>query len=151
MRYCIVTVLCCIFFLPVLAQHPEEDAVKATIQQLFTAMKSGDTALLASTFAPNAVLQTIVEKKDGSTLVQTEEVQAFISSVGRPHTETYDERIVFGPVSVDGKLASAWTPYRFFLGEKFSHCGVNSFQLVKLATGWKIQYIIDTRRRSDCD
>ena len=43
------------------------------------------------------------------------------------------------------------TPYKFYVGEKFSHCGVNSFQLVKIRGEWKIQYIIDTRRRQNCD
>ncbi|MFT4023529.1 MAG: nuclear transport factor 2 family protein [Flavihumibacter sp.] len=132
------------------AQSPEEPAVKACINRLFDAMRSGDSVALAACFSPSAVMQTILTRKDGSTEVRTESVQAFIHSVGQPHKEPYEERIEYGSVLVDGHLAVAWTPYRFYLGTKFSHCGVNSFQLVKLKTGWKVQYIIDTRRKEGC-
>lgn len=61
-----------------------------------------------------------------------------------------DERIQFDVVKVDGPLASVWTPYKFYFKGQFSHCGVNSFQLVRVNGEWKIQYLIDTRRRNDC-
>ncbi|MCA0395829.1 MAG: nuclear transport factor 2 family protein [Bacteroidetes bacterium] len=132
------------------AQSKEEASVKACIDQLFTAMRTGDSSLLAECFSPTALLQTIVSHQDGSTEVKTEPVQLFVSSVGKPHKEVYDERISYGSILVDDNLASVWTPYQFYLGEKFSHCGVNAFQLVKLNGRWKIQYIIDTRRKGDC-
>jgi hypothetical protein len=40
-------------------------------------------------------------------------------------------------------------PYQFYIGDKFSHCGVNSFQLVKLQGQWKIQYLIDTQEKRE--
>jgi hypothetical protein len=78
-------------------------------------------------------------------------MDAFITAVTKPHKEIYDERITFDVVKTDGVLATAWTPYKFYVGEKFSHCGVNSFQLVKLDGNWKIQFIIDTRRKQPCN
>ena len=61
-----------------------------------------------------------------------------------------DERIAFDGIKIDGPMATAWTPYNFYFNGKFSHCGVNNFVLVKQDNGWKIQYIIDTRRRQGC-
>jgi len=58
---------------------------------------------------------------------------------------------VFAKILIDSQLASVWTDYKFYIGDKFSHCGVNSFQLVKLNDGWKIVYIIDTRRKEGCN
>lgn len=126
------------------------DEVKVPIQALFDGMRRSDTTLMQSAFAPTAILQTITKTKDGLTAVRTEELKKFISSVGKPHPEVYDERITFDLIKIDGDLATAWTPYHFYVGEKFSHCGVNSFQLVRLNGVWKIQYIIDTRRREGC-
>jgi len=71
--------------------------------------------------------------------------------IAKPHTEAYDERITFDLVKIDGELAMVWASYKFYLGEKFSHCGVDAFQLVKINNDWKIQYLIDTRRRQGCD
>ncbi|MFT2543406.1 hypothetical protein ACMWP9_36050, partial [Escherichia coli] len=61
-----------------------------------------------------------------------------------------DERIVFDVVKIDADLAIVWTPYQFYRNGTFSHCGVNSFQLVRLNGRWKIQYLIDTRRKTGC-
>jgi hypothetical protein len=146
-------VLLTLISVPAFAQAPDDetDAVKKTVNDLFLGMKKGDTALIRSAFSRNAVMQTIAKNKEGVVRVLTEPVDSFLASVARPHAEVYDERIEFNTIKIDGELASVWTPYKFYIGEKFSHCGVNSFQLVKISGEWKIQYIIDTRRRQNCE
>lgn len=145
-----------IFFLSVClwagasAQTPE-DSVKAVINNLFAAMKTGDVELLKSTFADTAILQTITRNKEGKTAVKTDAVSTFVESISKLPKGAADERIVFDVVKIDGPLAIAWTPYKFYFNEKFSHCGVNSFQLVRYNGNWKIQYLIDTRRRAGCE
>ncbi len=47
-------------------------------------------------------------------------------------------------------MANAWTPYEFWYNGNFSHCGVNSFQLIKKDEKWKIIYLVDTRRKEGC-
>jgi len=148
MRYLLIILTICT--LKASAQN-DEAAVKATVNTLFEGMRKSDSALLRKAFAPGAIMQTVAKPKAGGTMVRTDSVEAFIRQVSTPHTEVYDERIQFGAVHIDGDLASAWTPYKFYVGEKFSHCGVNSFQLVRLNGEWKIQYIIDTRRREGCE
>jgi hypothetical protein len=132
------------------AQSDEESAIKKTINNLFTGMKTGDSTSTRTAFAPAAIMQTITNK-EGKTGIRTESVNDFIKFIGTPHQEKYDERIVFTKILIDGPLASVWTDYKFYLGEKFSHCGVNSFQLVKGDKGWQIVYIIDTRRKEGCN
>ena len=132
------------------AQQAETDAVKKTITTMFDAMRKGDSTMLRSAFAKGLVLQSVGTKKDGSTVLSTENPDNFVKLVGTPHKEVYDERITYGDIKVDGPLASVWTPYKFYLGDKFSHCGVNFFQLMKTTEGWKIIYIVDTRRKDNC-
>ncbi|HEY4150385.1 MAG TPA: hypothetical protein VGM41_15710, partial [Chitinophagaceae bacterium] len=60
-----------------------------------------------------------------------------------------DERIQFETIRIDGALAIVWAPYQFFYNGKLNHCGADSFQLVRSNGKWKIQYLIDTRRK-DC-
>lgn len=127
-----------------------EDSVKNVVQQMFAAMKSSDSSLLKSCFAEQVIFQTITKDKNGNTVVKTEDAAAFAAQVGKAEPLSLDERIQFDVVKVDGDLAIVWTPYRFYYKEKFSHCGVNSFQLVRLNKEWKIQYIIDTRRKINC-
>ncbi len=133
-----------------MAQNEEELAVKQVVNQLFTAMKNADTALLKACFADSAVLQTITTNKLGEMVVKTDKVSMFVKSIGSLPVGAADERIKFGNIAVDGNLAMVWTPYSFYFKENFSHCGVNAFQLVKFKNGWKIQYLIDTRRKTNC-
>jgi Putative lumazine-binding len=127
-----------------------EDSVKAAVTNMFAAMKNADSAALQNAFSPTAVLQTIGRSKEGQTVVRTENVSAFASSIGKLPKGDADERITFGAVHIDGPMASVWTPYEFYFKGNFSHCGVNSFQLVRVNGEWKIQYIIDTRRKDKC-
>ena len=132
------------------AQSPE-DSVKAVVNQLFAAMKGANAAMLKDAFADSAVLQTIRRKQDGTFFVQDEKVSDFVEQIGKAKKDSLDERITFETVKIDGPLAIAWTPYKFYYAGNFSHCGVNSFQLVKINGRWKIQFLIDTRRRQGCD
>lgn len=133
-------------------QKPEnpEKAIKATINRFFEGMEKSDTALLKSTCTPTMVLQTYMADKEGKMQVYTEEFAEFVAMIAAPTTDQYDERIKFEAIHAEKSLASVWTPYSFFINGKRSHCGTNSFQLVKTADGWKIQYIIDTRRKQGC-
>jgi hypothetical protein len=129
------------------AQHlNEKQAVQQVIRNMFIAMQTGDTALFRSCFAPKVIFQTIVTKEI-QTQVKSEDFEAFLKSLTKYPKGALDERIKFKGVHEDGTLASAWTPYQFYYQGKFSHQGVNSFQLVKLKNEWRIQYLIDTRRK----
>ena len=126
------------------------DSVKATISRLFEAMLEADGKKLQSCFTDSAFLQTITQDKTGKDIVKNDEVAGFVKQISNIPKGVADERIVFGVVKVDGPLAIVWAPYQFFRNGVFSHCGVNSFQLVRLRNEWKIQYLIDTRRKGNC-
>ncbi|UHO39415.1 nuclear transport factor 2 family protein [Chryseobacterium capnotolerans] len=120
--------------------------IEKPIRNLFLGMKNADPELVKTAFAENAILQTIT--KDGT--VKSDNIQDFIASVSKFTKDELDERILVETIHTDGNLASVFTPYSFYLKGRLSHCGANSFQLVKQNNEWKIQYIIDTRRKENC-
>lgn len=127
-----------------------EDSVKAVVNQLFEGMKGANPELVRTAFADSAVLQTIVRGREGME-VKNEQVAEFVASLSKLPKGDADERIEFETIRIDGPLAIVWTPYKFYYKGQFSHCGVNSFQLVRIKGVWKIQYLIDTRRKQGCD
>jgi hypothetical protein len=147
----ILIILTALFYSAILFAQSPEDSVKAVINQLFTAMKETDAAKLRDAFADSAVLQTIRRKPDGTFYVHNDKVSAFAEQIGKSKKDSLDERIEFASIRIDGPLASVWTPYKFYYAGNFSHCGVNSFQLVRINGRWKIQFLIDTRRRQGCE
>lgn len=128
-------------------EEKPEKAIKTVINNFFTGMEKGDTVLLRSTCTAEPVFQTFMANQEGKMQVYTEDFDEFVRFVGTPTKDKYKEEIEFEAIHAEKSLASVWTPYNFYLNGKVSHCGTNSFQLVKTAEGWKIQYIIDTRRR----
>jgi hypothetical protein len=129
----------------------DETAIKSAVSKLFEGMKKSDTTIIRAFFSSNPILQTIIKNKDGQVGLETEPLDSFLVSVAASHTEVYDERITFDVIKIDGELAMVWAPYKFYVGARLNHCGVNSFQLVKINGEWKIQYLIDTRRRHGCE
>lgn len=129
----------------------DEAAVKEAVNRLFEGMKKTDTTMIRSVFSTQPILQTVFKNKEGKVFIESEPLDSFLVAVSKPHTEVYDERITFDVVKIDGDLAMVWAQYKFYVGEKFSHCGVDCFQMVKLNGEWKIQYLIDTRRRQGCE
>jgi len=127
-----------------------EDSVKATINRLFEGMKKADTTVLKSAFTDDPILHTVATNKKKKVYVRVEKFNDFVKITGQQKEGEADERIQFETIRIDGPLAMVWAPYEFYYKGKFRHCGVNSFQLVRLEDGWKINYLIDTRRKS-CD
>ena len=82
-----------------------EAGIKKAISNLFDGMKKGDTSMIRSAFSPSAVMQTIVKNKDGKVQVRNESVDAFIVSIGQPHSEAYDERLSYDIIKTDADLA----------------------------------------------
>ena len=133
--------------LPIIATAQEDTTIKSVIQTFFTAMHNGDTTLLKQTCTNFPLFQTVTQDKAGNWKVISQPFSSIIEFVGLQHKDKYEEKITFQSILIEPNLASVWTPYTFFINEQISHCGINSFQLVKLDSTWKIQYIIDTRRR----
>ncbi|MEO6038147.1 MAG: nuclear transport factor 2 family protein [Saprospiraceae bacterium] len=126
----------------------EEKAVKAVVNRFFEAMEKKDTALLRSTCTERPVFQTYMNNREGKLELMTEDFSEFVAFVGAPSADKYAEKIAFEGVHVELTMASVWAPYKFYLNGKFLHCGTDSFQLIKKAGEWKIQYILDTRRKN---
>ncbi len=132
------------------AQTENVEAIKATITKLFDGMRAGDSSMVASVFLKDAPMNTVFTNRNGEVVRSVGSLKRFLNAVGTQHPEVWDEQISSFNIQIDGDLASVWTPYKFYLGDNFSHCGVNSFQLAKLGSQWKIMYIVDTRRGTDC-
>jgi hypothetical protein len=127
------------------------DSIKAVINKLFTGMKNSDTVMVKSCFSETALMQTFAKNKEGKTIITTDSPGDFAKMIATIPAGAADEQIVFKDLKIDGAMAAVWTPFKLYFNGQFYSCGVNSFQLVRLNNEWKIQYILDTRRKTDCE
>lgn len=128
------------------AAQSAEAEVRRVVTRLFDAMRAGDSAAVRAVFHPRAFLATALVRANGPEL-RVDSLESFVRGVGTPHPEVWDERLSNVHVRVDGPLAAVWTDYDFYTGPRFSHCGVDAFQLARGAGGWQIIALTDTRRR----
>lgn len=150
MKTLLFTLLSILAFFNTQAQTPEEE-VKVTIERFFEGMLGSDTTKMLETLHPECTLSTVKSPKDKPAELQIDGMDKFIKSVATPKNGlVLDERISSYDIKIDGPMAIAWTPYEFYVNDKFSHCGVNVFTLIKTGSGWKISSIIDTRRKENC-
>lgn len=117
----------------------------ATAEKLFQAMSAHDAAAARVLFTGDAGLTTV--RPDGTITVVPREkwLQALGSS-----KEEWLERMWNTKVLEHGNMAVVWGDYDFHLGKQFSHCGVDSFNLVKSEGVWKIAGIFFTSEKTGC-
>ena len=128
-------------------QSPEE-----RVQEFFEAFHSKDTLALREFAHTGARLESVARDAEGNTTLKSNDYSTFLKGIASiPAKASFKEKLHEFRVEENGLLATVTTPYSFYYNGEFSHCGVNSFQLVKLEGNWKIVYLIDTRIKEDCD
>ena len=126
----------------------QESEIQMTIGKFFNAFHQRDSIALKKVCSENLVLHSISESEKGPKF-SIQKASDFYKSIATiPLTMKFEEKILSFKVQIDGSMAHVWTPYEFYVNDKLSHSGVNSFQLYKENDSWKVVYILDTRRKS---
>lgn len=116
----------------VYGQNNEERAVIEAAQDIFDAMEALDGEAFRDSMVPEGLLLSV----SSDTTRRTTRDQFAESLASR--TTPIIERMWDPEVRIDGPLATVWTAYDLYRGDEFSHCGTDTFQLVKTTDGWKV-------------
>jgi hypothetical protein len=152
MRYhFIFTIFSLLIFSAADAQNSEEAAIRNVVVQLFQGMEKGDSAMVHNAFTKEVTAATIFRDKTGNAVLDREtSMDGFYKAIGTPHKDVWYEEFWNLKIQVDGDFAQVWCDYAFYIGDKFSHCGVDALHLHKTIDGWKIFHLADTRRTTGC-
>ncbi len=129
----------------------DKKAVEAAVKTLFDGMLASDTAQARSVMAPNLRIIILGKSPEGAVTTRETTGKQFLANLASRPPQTMDERYWDGQVQVAGDLASFWCEYAFFNAGKFSHCGVDVFQLYRSPQGWKIVNLSYNIRRENCN
>jgi ketosteroid isomerase-like protein len=133
---------------PLFAQGNQAPSI--VIESFFDGMRASDGEILLSLVTDDITLHTVTQR-EGETVRAATDMSRFMESVSNAPVGLLNEELTSLVVHMDGDLATAWMEYNFFRGDEFSHCGVNSMNLIQTNEGWKIFSIVDTRRTDPCD
>lgn len=123
--------------------------IEKVVTTLFDMMRDSDGERIKELITEGATLHTVIQE-NGNTSLRETRFDDFIRSVSATEPGTLDEQLTSFISHEDENLATAWMEYRFFVSGEFSHCGVNTMNLVKKPDGWKIFSIVDTRKTEGC-
>jgi hypothetical protein len=146
---CIFLALVSLSAVPARAQAPAaaDREVVATVQRIFDAMAACDAATIRTlTIAEGRLFRIAPGAATGARSSSLEEFsQRFTTCSSR-----LLERMWEPQVRVHKDIATLWAPYDFWLDGTFSHCGIDSFELVRTAGGWKLTGGIYTVEKEGC-
>ncbi|SHL48562.1 3-methyl-2-oxobutanoate hydroxymethyltransferase [Flavobacterium chilense] len=131
-----------------LVSHAQKQDVQKSIELFFEGFHQKDTIKMKSVCSSGIILQSISESPTKGNKLSDEMAQEFYKSIASiPSSMKFQEKILNYNIQIDGSMAHVWAPYEFYLNDKLSHSGVNTFTLFKEGNIWKIIYLIDTRRK----
>ncbi|MCW5957194.1 MAG: nuclear transport factor 2 family protein [Pyrinomonadaceae bacterium] len=121
------------------AQNDRQSAIDV-VDQLFAGMKARNADQIKSVFSPEGQLVAIDKPRDGKGISTTRIFtgEAFAKMISEAKGPDFIETMPSPEARIAGDMAIVTGRYTFYVGDKFSHCGTNTFNLVRSETGWKI-------------
>lgn len=150
MKQIFVTILAtAILSASLFAQKPDDAKdVFAVVNKLFDAMAAADAAAIIATGTKENQLVAIQKMRDGKTRISVLGSEAFSKFFTKPGSV---KEVMYAPkIETSGDWAMVWGRYVFYADGKLSHCGINQFNLVRTADGWKIANGASTIDPGDC-
>ena len=126
----------------------DEQKIKNVINQFFKSLETRDTLLMSQTTMNEAQIWRRRNNK------KPLEIDMRFSKNDLQEMST-DPKIKEIPlsfeISVDKGIAIAWVPYKLWVEDEFSHCGIDVFTLFEMDGKWKIISTAYTIEKVNCD
>ena len=123
--------------------------ILATGQGVFDAL-GGDADKLSAVMMPDVTMRSNSIEEDGTVTSSTSTVEGLRDRIVSSGS-TMVERRFDSQVMVSGPIATVWTPYDFYTGGEFSHCGIDVVTLLHTQEGWRIMSLDWSRQQPpDC-
>ena len=122
------------------ASDADGKAAIAVADSVLAALSSGNNPTLARLTLDSAVVGG-VGLRDG---VERLSLRTWGLYINRTGPSTFTERGFDATVRVQDRVAQVWMPYDLYIGDKWSHCGVDTFTLMKSEGRWRVAALIYT-------
>jgi len=132
------------------AQNAEEQAVQNTVNQFFQALAERDRRLLASITLPGSLNISTSVSNQGATEIRIQNYKQLLDNLGGEGPALL-ERVWNPTILIRRDIATFWAPYDFHVNGVFSHCGIDSFQLIKRQDQWFLTNLSWTVERENCE
>ncbi len=122
-------------------------AVLAVTERMFAALAAKDGAALLAEVVPEgrATANDLGPRRGVRSMSWADFAGGLARIPGRPM-----ERSIEPHVHVEGDIAMIWSRYEFTLDGRFSHCGINHFDLIRQDGRWRVLNVTWTQQYENC-
>lgn len=127
----------------------DEQAILNTVDQFVTALAERNRQLLTSITVQGSLNISTSIGASGDQRIRIQNYTQLLnnlSSEGPALLERYWDPTVL----IQRDIAVFWAPYDFHVNGEFSHCGIDSFQLIKRDERWLLTNLSWTVERTGC-
>ena len=141
-RLFVAALACCVLAGSVSAQiaPADEKAAIAAADSVLMALSNGDNAALLRLTLDSAVVGG-VGLRNGMERMSLSSWHPYTSRTG---PSPFTERGFDATARVQDRVAQVWFPYDLYIGDKWSHCGVDTFTLMKTDGRWRVAALVYT-------
>ena len=118
------------------SEAKERKAVLIVVKEFFDTMASRDVTGARRILIPEGRFHSVREQALRP-VIRTFTNEEYLKNLSEGK-ERLRERMWNPRVHIRSFIATVWTPYYFWIDDKLSHCGFDSFNLIKLSGEWKI-------------
>ena len=135
------------------AEASERETILAVMDKAFAAVRSSqpdDWRAIQLAEGTTLSFRPHPDGEPGKLEMRVSNNEAFIAKL-EPDGHEYVERWTKEPtVLIRGPIAVVWGEYEFWIDGEFSHCGVDSTDLVKVDGEWKVANFMWTVEKVNC-
>jgi hypothetical protein len=116
------------------SQDADRAAILAVVDSAMARISRNDFAATAELMLPDAMTYRVATTGD-PTRYGADTRDEFAKVVPQ---QQLIERGFDPEVKISGRIATVWLPYDFHVDKKWSHCGVDTFTMLKVGDTWRI-------------
>jgi len=153
------TILCLIVLFNVsqptnaIAESGDREAILAVMDKAFAAVRSNiadDWRAIQLAEGTTLSFRPGSEERPEELEMRISSNEDFIADL-KPDGHEYIERWTSEPtILIRGPIAVIWGEYEFWIDGEFSHCGIDSADLVKISGEWKVANFMWTVEKEGC-
>ena len=126
----------------------DEERIKNVINQFFESLEIRDTLLMKQTTMDEAQKW---RRRNNNEPIKADMRFSKDDYQAMPTNPKIKEIALSFKISVHDGIAVAWVPYKLWIEDQFSHCGIDVFTLFEMDGKWKIISIAYTVEKENCD
>jgi hypothetical protein len=132
---------------PAHASGEDQRAVLAVVDRLFAALGTRSRDALLAEVVPEG--RATASRMTPTRAIRSVSWPEFADGLSRG-TERLAERLIDPHVHIEGDIAMIWSRYEFEIDGRFSHCGIDHFDLVRIDGRWKVLNLTWTQQMQGC-